>query len=188
MKYFSSDWHINHINILKYSGRPFDTIEEMNTLLFFQMLKKLSAGDEMYFLGDLSWNRDGADSFLNNIPKGVGFHWILGNHDEKISKKDYPKVTSISHMKEIKIQGHPVTLCHYPMLTWNKSHHNAWMLHGHHHNGEDGIDEVGYRTRGKILNVNCEFHNFLPVSEQKVVDIMSGKGDNWNYIKGRNHK
>lgn len=176
MKYFSSDWHIDHKNIIKYASRPFSSIEEMNIVLIGNMFKRLKKGDEFFFLGDMSFSTIGYDKVLSKIPKGVAFHWILGNHDKY--KTGDNRVASMSYMKEIKIQGNPVTLCHYPMLSWNKSAHNSWMLYGHHHKGENNIKRIDNKISGKMLNVNCEFHDFLPLSERDITTYMYSCPDN----------
>lgn len=40
---------------------------------------------------------------------------------------------SVSHYKEIKVNGQRIVLCHYAMRVWNKGHHGSWMLFGHSH-------------------------------------------------------
>ena len=182
MKYFSSDWHIGHTNIIKYANRPFYDVDTMNSIILKNMFKHLNAGDILYFLGDLAFGDENITKTLSFIPKFIDFHWILGNHDLKNYAKFKHLVKSISFFKEIKIGKHYVTLCHYPMLTWNKSHYNSWMLHGHHHIGENMIDDLKVKTNGKILNVNCEFNNYRPWSEKDVEIYINNQPDNWNYL------
>lgn len=179
MKYFGSDFHLDHKLMLKL-GRPFSSIQEMNDVIIKNVIDVLKPGDIFYFLGDLSWSYYQAELFFSQLPKNVQFHWILGNHDKQPSKyKQF--VTSTSNMKEIKIQENSVTLCHYPMTTWNKSHFNSWMLHGHHHISKD--NKIDNYLQGKMLNVNVEFHDYKPLSEFDIIDIMKDKEDNFDLIK-----
>jgi len=182
MKYFSSDWHLGHDNVVKFSGRPFDSIGAMNELIISNAINVLRPGDELYFLGDLAWRRYNFEGFFDRWPKNVAFHWILGNHDKQWQPfKD--KCASISELKKINIGENTVILCHYPMLTWHKSHYNSWMLFGHHHMNSHGTKDLETKATGKMLNVNVEFNNFMPYSENEVAKIMEKKPDNWDFIK-----
>jgi calcineurin-like phosphoesterase family protein len=196
MKWFSSDWHLNHIKTIELSQRPFNSVEEMNDLILFNMFKPLKRGDDFYFLGDLSWDKKLIELIYEMAAKKkIRFHWILGNHDKKIIKqfigkiKTYNKYNTVNDMLEVKIrneEGHhvPVILCHYPMLTWNKSHYNSYLLFGHHHKTTHGWKEIlEYEKSGKKLNVNCEFHDYKPISEIEVLRVMATRPNNWDYIK-----
>lgn len=187
MKYITSDPHLGHSNVIRFASRPFSSIEEMDEVLLDNMFSPLRKGDELYVLGDLSWTIAGYDAIFERVKKGCNFHWILGNHDEKyykqIAHKWNNKIASVQRLKEIKVCGNYTSLCHYPMLMWNKSHHNAWLIHGHAHNGKHGTDELQTRAEGKVLNANCEFHNFKPWTEDEIEEYMSKMPNNWDYIQ-----
>ena len=184
MKYISSDFHLDHTLMIKLGIRPFSSLEEMNNIIIQNLLNVLKPGDQFYFLGDLSWSKKGYYDFFNQWPKNVEFHWILGNHDKKQYKQYKHFASSISDIKEIYIGNkQPVTLCHYPMLTWNKSHYNAFMLYGHHHVGSNGTDKLNNLIQGKMLNVNCEMYDYKPWSENEILEYMEKKPDNWDLIK-----
>ena len=51
MKYFSSDLHLNHANIIKYCSRPC-TAENQNEWIY-SLFDHLQKDDELYLLGDL---------------------------------------------------------------------------------------------------------------------------------------
>ena len=185
MKWFSSDWHLGHGNVIKFSDRPFASVQEMNTTILKNMYAPLKKGDILYYLGDLSWSKSAYERAFDELPEGVEFVWILGNHDKKQWKQFKHLATSVADFKEINISGTLVTLCHYPMLTWNKSHYNSWMLFGHHHNKSHGTHEIEQRTMGKMLNVNCEFNDYKPYSEMDLARIMAEKPNNWDYIEDK---
>ncbi len=154
----------------------------MNEKIIANILSVVKSGDEIYHLGDLASKRYYLDHFFDRLPFDVKFHWIIGNHDrgwENFKKR----CTSTSFLKDIKVNGNPITLCHYPMLTWNKSHYGAWMLYGHHHKNSHGSKEIEKLARGKMLNVNVEFNDYKPYSEKDIENIMNGKPDNWDLIK-----
>jgi calcineurin-like phosphoesterase family protein len=182
MKYFTSDWHLSHNGILEFSKRPFENVEQMDNTIINNVLATVEGGDEIYFLGDLTWNHLTAERFFRQLPDNINFHWILGNH-EKGWQRYRKNCTSISYMKEVTINKHPVILCHYPMLTWNKSHYNSWHLFGHHHYKSNGWRHIEKMTKGKMLNVNVEFNDYQMWSENQIEKYMNKRKDNWDYIK-----
>lgn len=154
----------------------------MNATIIKNMFSPLKKGDMFFFLGDLSWSKDGYWQIFNNLPDGVEFHWILGNHDLKEWKQWRSHVTSTSELRHINVQKNTVALCHYPMLTWNKSHYNSFQLYGHHHEAGYGSDRLQDMISGKQLNVNCEFHDYKPWHEDEIIEYMNKRGDNWDRI------
>jgi len=60
MKWFSSDWHLGHNGIFKLANRDsvFENIDTMNKEIIYNTLSPLREGDDFYFLGDLSWNKE----------------------------------------------------------------------------------------------------------------------------------
>ena len=105
----------------------------------------------------------------------IEIHFIIGNHDSKkvISlAKEFCK--SVSHLKNIKIEEHPIALCHYAMRVWNKSHFNAWQLYGHSHAMLSPV--------GKQFDVGIDNNNYNPVSFEELRKIMDKSPDNFNYI------
>lgn len=90
MIYFTSDQHFGHSNILKHTGRPFSSIEEMDAALIRNWNAKVHRNDIVYILGDLFFrNSTPAEEYLHQL-KGVK-HLIIGNHD-----KDWMKRTNLS--------------------------------------------------------------------------------------------
>ena len=180
MIYFTSDFHLSHDAIREYSNRPFDNIEDMNETIIQNFFDTVRGGDVVYFLGDLSWDTEVAKDFLFSIPKNISFHFIVGNHDKNpIIKVAKGFCDSVSWMRDIKIKEQKITLCHYPMISWNCSHWGAFMLHGHHHSN---IIEEKFPD-GKIMNVGVDENDFYPVSFTQVQVYMEHRKDNWDLIK-----
>jgi calcineurin-like phosphoesterase family protein len=79
MRYFTSDWHFSHYNVINYCKRPFHSIGEMNTALISLWNDTIKQDDVVYFLGDFAMNK--------NIVKDIGPKlngrkiMIPGNHD-----------------------------------------------------------------------------------------------------------
>lgn len=149
---FTSDWHLDHRNILSPTERPFKDVLEMGREFFQQLEQMVQPGDVLYYLGDLTLNRKIAVEMMQqivNIAKQVVF--VFGNHDydSQNAIKAVEGVMWAGHLKQIKLRveeklgtqltGHvqmrdyPCVLCHYPMRSWNGSTHGFRHLHGHSH-------------------------------------------------------
>lgn len=80
----------------------------------------------------------------------------------------------MSVLKDIVIEEYHITLCHYAMRVWNKSHFNAWQLYGHSHGNLSPL--------GKQYDVGVDNNDFNPISLEKLIKVMENKPNNFNYI------
>ena len=179
--YFTSDWHLYHTNIIKYSHRPFKNFSDMNKVILQNYFETVNPGDTVFFLGDFTFGKQTQYSELVNIIKkitdGIDFHVILGNHDHQKVRSLFKKYAkSVEKLKEVKVGGQSITMCHYPMVSYNQSHRNAWQLYGHHHRSTD--EEIP----GKRWNVCVDVNDFKPVSFRELRKIMERRENNWDYI------
>jgi calcineurin-like phosphoesterase family protein len=79
-RWFSSDQHFGHRNILEFAGRPFRSVDHMNTALIDSINTAVPAGDELWLLGDLALGPIEASlSVLRRIAADLVL--VLGNHD-----------------------------------------------------------------------------------------------------------
>jgi len=130
MKYFSSDWHFGHSNVIKFSNRPFKDIEEMDKKILEMILDTVNKGDEIYFLGDLGFQKSPTlDRLFRELPKKVNFNWVIGNHDKKVLNHYQQFANKVDSIMETFIRvdekKQRIVMCHYPMLTWNQSFRGA---------------------------------------------------------------
>ena len=79
-KWFISDTHFSHTNIIRYTGRPFQTADEMDTQLIKNWNAHVDFHDIVFFLGDFGL---GKSDYLANICKQLNGNKICirGNHD-----------------------------------------------------------------------------------------------------------
>lgn len=173
--WFSSDLHLGHDAIAIYCNRPFMNAREMDDTIIDNFVRLIKKGDTLYIIGDFAFDVQSGEDFLNNF-SGVDIHLILGNHDHKMPDWMKRRFKSFSYIKEITIEEQSITLCHFPMVSWNKSHFGAWMLHGHHH------ADISKQTIGKIMNVAVDVNDFNPVSFDQVKAYMKNRPDNWDLI------
>lgn len=196
MKWFSSDWHLGHKATLELGQRDFKNVKEMDKTIIENMVMTPNKGDILYFLGDFGWDEEAIFEMIFRLSKRkIRLVWILGNHDKRYEKKFLPiikqqnKLNAMYDMYETKLtdkdnKHYPTILCHYPMLTWNRSHYNSFQLYGHHHANTWKNEEMDkFEKTGKKLNVCCEFHSYKPISELEVISMMKTRPDNWDLIK-----
>lgn len=76
----TSDLHLGHANIIKYSGRPFTDVDHMREMLIKHWNETVSANDTVYILGDVAMGR--REETLPALLRMNG-HKVLfpGNHD-----------------------------------------------------------------------------------------------------------
>ena len=164
--WFLADTHFSHANIIKYSNRPFASKFEMNSKLMENWNTKVSQDDTVYHLGDFCFaDEQEGQSILDRLNGKK--HLIIGNHDKtgvKLSGWE-----SVSHYKEVSIDGQFIVLCHYAMRVWNKSHHGAWMLYGHSHGSlPDDPNALSF-------DVGVDCHNYQPLNMDDIRRIMKKK-------------
>lgn len=137
MDYFASDWHLGHANVIKFDGRPFKTVEEMNETIIKNVMSTLKNGDNLYYLGDFAMraDRDEARGWMQTLASSGAKLWFIeGNHDKDDTIKLYKEYgIYLGEQKKIKVENQEIVLNHYAMRVWDKSHYGAWHLYGHSH-------------------------------------------------------
>jgi calcineurin-like phosphoesterase family protein len=158
--YFTSDLHLGHKNIIRLSNRPFETIEEMDAELIAQYNATVKPGDTVYDLGDFSFKNP--KQYLDQLI--VQPIRIKGSHDHDLKE---PRMLVIKPNDILDEYGDPlvITLCHYSMRSWEKSHYGSWALYGHHH----GM----LAPYGLSFDVGVDCWNYYPVSLDEVAEKMA---------------
>lgn len=141
--YFTSDLHVDHNNIIKYSPRTrghFGSLAEMNEAIRTGWNDTVDDNDTVYVLGDVSFqkNKDEARAFIKSL-RGHK-HLILGNHDQVIKKYCLDLFESVHDLRRVTFDDPSaprgrweVVMCHYPIVSWDKRHHGSIHAHGHCH-------------------------------------------------------
>ena len=153
--FFTADNHFSHANIIKYENRPFDNVHDMNKQMIEKWNETVPDNGIVFVLGDFIFN-----SSFNEIKEKLSGRkiFIRGNHDYKKIAISWPDIVELS----VKDNSAPrnymeFVLCHYPMMSWNKSFHGAIQLFGHVHSKYIGKDRRHY-------NVGVDVNDFKPVS------------------------
>jgi calcineurin-like phosphoesterase family protein len=151
--WFISDTHFGHSNIIRYCKRPFVDVNEMDAAIIKNWNERVNDKDEVWHLGDFCLDANKHNGYLEQL-KGK-LHFIHGNHDRTKVKK-HSRWISSSPFQEIHIEDTHITLCHYAMRVWNRSHHRSLQLYGHSHSTLPGTDQS--------LDVGVDCWDFKPVS------------------------
>ena len=128
-------------------------------------------GDDLvYHLGDFGWGDCRAILKRLNGRKVL----IVGSHDKpmKNCRQFFEEMTPLL---ELKHEEHHITLCHYCMRVWPRSHYNSWHLYGHSHGHLEPV--------GKSWDVGVDTNGFTPLSSTRIAEIMAGRPDNPNLVR-----
>lgn len=202
MRYFTSDTHFGHKNIIKYSNRPFADFEEMDWKIVDNWNNTVGPTDVVYHLGDTAL---GDSSRWDNIFKSLNGYKVLvvGNHDrifagEKPRQREKWDEAYHEWFDEVHDNyrglwlddGTVVDLSHFP---YDGDSHDGdryseyrlhdggrTLIHGHTHreyHGDDLLERydtaISRSKRGSIqIHVGMDNHNYLPVSENEVIAMI----------------
>lgn len=168
--YFTSDTHFGHANIIKYCNRPFSNVREMDEILIKNWNEKVPYDAIVYHLGDFAFGRTYEDVEKYRSRLNGKIHLIKGNHDNgKLLMRNAFESVNWNSMQEIFIGNKSITLNHYAMKVWNKSHRGAWHLYGHSHGTlPDDPNSLSF-------DVGVDCHNYYPLSFLEVENIMNNK-------------
>ncbi len=174
MTFFTSDLHFGHKNIINLCARPFASVEEMDAYIIEGWNRKVKKNDVVYIIGDVVWDKNRVSYYMEQLSgKKI---LIPGNHDTTwVRREECQKYfETILPYLEIHLSGHPITMCHYPMLEWKSSREETkrklgYLIHGHIHNRI--ADE--YRQlflSFNALNAGADINGFVPVTFEEMLE------------------
>lgn len=168
-KFYISDPHFGHKDMISFCNRPFTSVEEMDEELIKRWNNMVSNNDTVYVLGDLIYKSDKSPEYYLDKLNGKKI-LIKGNHDGNFLKKiDVNKYFySVYDYLEISDEGRWVILSHYPLLDWNGKYRGSYHLHGHIHNIES--EALRYSNKEpKMFNVSSDVINFEPMTLDQII-------------------
>lgn len=177
MIWFTSDLHLRHENIIRYAHRPFASVEEMGVALIRSLNEYVGPEDTLWVLGDVCMGRDklgGCSSLLSQLTC-PDVRLVIGNHDTKDADALLAAgFSEVRELCEISLGGkQKATLCHYPLLSWNRQRHGAWMLHGHIHSEGRSYNEGNRRDGLLRYDVGVDANGYAPVSADRIASFFA---------------
>lgn len=181
--FICGDHHYSHKNCIKFDGRPFSSVEEMDETMIERHNEVVEKSDIVYSVGDFCF---GGTEKWKSIRKRMNGDWHLvkGNHDKQSYKFLRELFSTVQEIKNLRVGKQTIVLSHYPMYTWEKSHYGSFSVHGHEH----GSLKDTYDQTGKILDVGVMANNYYPYHVDEIIEHMKTKPDNWNQLDNRRCK
>lgn len=184
-RWFASDMHFSHVNIIEYCNRPFETTSEMNEAIITRWNELVRPEDIVEVEGDVALGKIAESLQLVGRLNG---HLFLrpGNHD-RCSPIYGPKgVKWVAAYIEAGFEGilHPqgpvsvgrytAIACHFPYSGDSQEadrfqgcrpvDRGSWLVHGHIHDA--------WRQRGRQINVGIDAWGGEPVPEETLVELI----------------
>lgn len=188
MRYYSSDQHFYHANIIRFCDRPFSSVEEMNEILIKNWNDIVKEDDEVIVVGDFSMAFRSVEIFTKRLSGRKIL--IAGNHDfchpthkKSRDKENQKKWTqryldngwAEVHLKmELDLPGIGiVNVSHLPYKGGGDSGYEdrhekhrlendeRWLICGHVHSS--------WKIKDKQINVGVDVWNYKPISEEEVI-------------------
>lgn len=196
MNYYISDMHLfcksqTQEGRLNFDNRPFRDIDEMHQHFLQCWNTKVTNGDTVYILGDMSL-RGRNDALIALVAKLKGKKVLIkGNHDDLSDYRYRQLFQEVCDYKEINDsyegKAYKLVLSHYPILMWNGQHNGTILLYGHTHmSAEEHFFQSCLRTmneseeialrrshefRFRAYNVGCMFPymNYVPRTLKEIL-------------------
>lgn len=171
MRFFTSDTHFFHTELLGLCRPEFKDVDQMNETLVRNWNQVVGPGDEVWHLGDVSWANSTKTAPIIRCLNGTKI-LVMGNHDKGSDRwrhMGFAGVYMINDMPTVKIEGLEFRLSHFPykegVTKWHPDMYipnepNMPLICGHVH--------TAWRQLGNMLNVGVELNGYTPVSEAQV--------------------
>lgn len=156
--WLTSDTHFGHTNIIKYAGRPFTTVEEMDDVLISNWNAVVGKRDIVWHLGDFAYrNAEGVLQYKQRLNGRI--HILRGNHDNPNHLRWVFGEGRVFDVRDVGFNGQRIFLSHYAHRVWPASHKGSFHAYGHSHNGLDKT----YGRWGRSKDVGVDACMYKPV-------------------------
>ncbi|MCB5411230.1 metallophosphoesterase [Pseudogemmobacter faecipullorum] len=158
--WYTADLHFGHDRIIPNATRPFRDTSHMDAVLIERLWEKVGPEDDLWVLGDFAFGPKAKDedwlwAVFSQLP-AARRHLIVGNHDGPLTQAlPWDSVSLIAEIED-KDAAQPVTLCHYPMMTWSHARKGALHLFGHVHGN--------WRGSANSVNAGVDLWDFYPIT------------------------
>lgn len=184
--FISSDWHLDHANVIKWNNRPFNNLQEQSEY-FRNAILELPPHSTLILLGDTILSKKFARPNLDYVfgcRSDITYIFVLGNHDKRLSK--YLEVHGRTyHYVDAKYNGQKIVMSHYPMLEWDGAQHGSIHFYGHVH-GMLTEGRHGILASGLKLDVTWDAHRKIQ-SLETLVEMANGKPI-WNPVHSKSNE
>lgn len=173
--FFTSDTHFCHANVIEYSQRPFNDIDEMNEALIRNWNAVVPRDGIVFHLGDFCFGKNKEWNEILDRLHGT-IHLVLGNHDLRMAQHDVmARFASVLLESRIHVGTRWVWLNHFPMLCYAHERWD-WQLFGHIHTNPKNNNIMSLERMEMLMpnqyDVGVDNNNFTPVSFHQLEEII----------------
>lgn len=187
-RFFTSDLHLGHQNIISFCDRPYSTVDNMNHDLVDRWNAIVGRHDEVIVVGDLAMGK--LDESLAFVRRFNGTKKLIpGNHDRMFGCEgtkyrntcDWYLQAGFAEILDdqinVDIAGTTYLVCHFPYKGESKEGHEdryqekrpkdegMRLIHGHIHGH--------WRKTGHMVDVGVDAWGGRPVSEDELDQAFS---------------
>jgi calcineurin-like phosphoesterase family protein len=165
MKWFTSDWHLGHQDILIADERPFQSLFDMKIALSENINDKIYEDDVLYVIGDTSYKSNQQEQiggFLDTL-KVKRKILIVGNHD-RLNWNRYIDYGFESVHSSLEVDDY--VLVHDPAIA--SCYQEKKFICGHLHRS--------YRKCNNVVNVGCCAWDYKPLSANYIDSLFEIHG------------
>ena len=182
-RFWTSDLHFGHANIICYCHRPFTDVEHMDEALIDRWNETVAADDEVWVLGDFALG-----TIAETLPLAHRLHGrkvlVAGNHDRCWAGAggrsgrwvqtylDAGFAEVMQGWVPVRVGPYDALACHLPyegdshdddrFVSQRPTDHGQLLLHGHVHEQ--------WRIRGHQINVGVDVWDYRPVSDETILE------------------
>lgn len=186
-RFWTSDLHLNHRNIIRYCNRPWADVQEMNDALVQRWNDTVPPEATVMVLGDVAMGH--VEDGLALVHRLNGRKVLVaGNHDrfwrgaqdkhaarwrERYTDAGF-EIASDGEPLHTTVGGHPVVVSHFPYRGDSHDHdryvehrpvdHGEWVVHGHVHDA--------WTVQDRQVNVGVDVWDYRPVSERQLTAVL----------------
>lgn len=148
--FLTSDTHFSHGNIIKYCGRPFASIAEMNGYIMYRWNDVVGHDDVVIHLGDFSFGSFECESRTASALNGYKI-LLLGNHDKTVARTLRMGFDE-AHKGMLKYKE--AFMCHYGYVDTDKLMNSARLEK----------EDIGIlKSNIPRVNVGVDYNDFAPL-------------------------
>ena len=168
--FFTSDTHFSSERTLKFSRRPFASVDEMNENIIKNWNNIVSPEDGVYHLGDF-----GDLSFASKLNGKI--HLILGNYETEIIKENPAYIDKLESLFFKVMPNETIALKDGSLLYMTHKpsdcKRNMFCAFGHIH----GLKKVNYFG----VNVGVDANHFMPLDEDDILFYKNAIINHYDY-------
>jgi calcineurin-like phosphoesterase family protein len=180
-KFYISDHHFSHANIISFSDRPFRSPGVMDEQMIRAWNSVVGTDDIIYHLGDFALGLGDVERVTWNFERLNGRKFlVLGNHDLDNKSHVHKTLAGLgwaappTHATEVHDGGSRVYLHHYACRVWPGHHRGSYHFYGHSHGALPGIG------RSRDVGVDMPDVAFIPRTFAELTSNMNSESENGN--------